>query len=193
MMSNLDNNKELIRKIEKVVSEISIPDSNQKAMLFSAFLQDAMSHFLSMNLLIEKKLYNSAFALVRVFFDTIIRGQYIVYILDDATINHMYTTTSDWQFLGTKKMCQDLDAHFGENIFDSTRNASYSMMCDYTHTGQTQIARHFNESTVTVEPNFDKSLIVDTLKGNYALMELFAKNYIAFMKSEGLINCELSL
>lgn len=189
----VNNNDELIKKIGKIVEKIEVPDSNQKAMLFSAFLQDANSHFLSMNILIETRLYNSAFALVRIFFDTIIRGQYAIHIWDDAFIDQMLATTNDWSFPSTAKMCQELDGYFGGDIFERIRKNSYGMMCDYTHTGQTQIARHFNESTATIEPHFDKSLIIDTLKGNHTLMELFANNYISFMKAEGLLSNEANL
>lgn len=56
----LDKNKKLIDKVEKIASMVEIPDSNQKAMLFGAFLQDATSHYHAMNILIDKRLYNFA-------------------------------------------------------------------------------------------------------------------------------------
>ncbi len=189
----LDKNKKLIDKVEKIASMVEIHDSNQKAMLFGAFLQDATSHYHAMNILIEKKLYNSAFALVRVFFDAIVRGQYAIYICDDAKINEMYSIQKDWQFPKTKEICPALDAHFRIDIFEKTRASSYGMMCDYAHIGQNQIARHFDESKATIEPNFDDSLMVDTLQGNYTLMEMFAKNFIDYMQAEKLLDSEVNL
>lgn len=189
----IEKNKKMIEKIEKIASMVEIPDSNQKAMLFGAFLQDAISHFHAMNILIDKKLYNSAFALVRVFFDAIVRGQYAIYIYDDAKINEMYSIQRDWQFPKTKEVCSALDAHFRTDIFEKTRASSYGMMCDYTHIGQNQIARHFDESKATIEPNFDDSLIVDTLLGNCTLMEMLAKNFISYMQAEQLLGSEVSL
>lgn len=189
-MSPIENeiatNEELFFEIEAKVSQIKISDSDLKSMLFAAFLQDALSHFISINILIEKKLFNTAFALVRIFFDTIIRALYAVYILDTGTFNKMYTNTIDWDFPKTKVMCSELDKYFGEDIFEKIRTNSYGTMCDYTHIGKTQIARHFDEPNDLIKPHFDDSLIVDTLKGNYVLMELLAKNFIAYIQSNGL-------
>ena len=162
-------------------------------MLFSAFLQDALSHFYSMNILIKNKLYNSAFALVRVFFDTLIRGQYAVYIFNDIDVNKMYLKQENWNFPKTKDMCKQLDEFFKEDIFDKIRTNAYGMMCDYIHIGRNQIARHFNEEKCIIEPNFDSKLIIDTLTGNYNLMELFAKNFIEFMKQHKMLTQEVSL
>ena len=162
-------------------------------MLFSAFLQDALSHFYSMNILIKNKLYNSAFALVRVFFDTLIRGQYAVYIFNDIDVNKMYLKQENWNFPKTKDMCKQLDEFFKEDIFDKIRTNAYGMMCDYIHIGRNQIARHFNEEKCIIEPNFDSKLIIDTLTGNYDLMELFAKNFIEFMKQHKILPQEVSL
>lgn len=189
----IEKNHRLAKKIEEIISLIEIPDDNEKAMLFSGFLQDALSHFYSMNILIENKLYNSAFSLVRVFFDTLIRGQYVVYIFDDIAVNIMYSNQENWNFPKTKNMCKELDIFFEADIFDKIRTNSYEMMCDYAHIGQNQIARHFNEEKCTIEPNFDNTLIIDTLEGNYTLMELFANNFIVFIKQAGLLNKDVNL
>lgn len=186
-------NRELIQKIEKIACTIEIDSNNYRIMLFSGFLQEAISHFYAINYLIEIKLYNSAFALIRIFFDTLIRGQYIVYIIDNNTLNEMYLDSKDWKLPKINDMCLQLDTLFRENIFNEIRLSSYGAMCDYTHIGQMQIARHFNELTALIKPNFEESLILDTLEGSYTLMELFAKNYIAFMKASKLLDSEVIL
>lgn len=191
IIKRIQLNKQLVGKIERMARTIQVPDDNQKAMVFSGFLQDAISHFLAMNILIEKGLYNSAFALVRIFFDTLIRGQYMVYIIDASALNEMYLGSKDWQFPKTKAMCLELDKFFEENIFEKIRKNSYGQMCDYTHIGKTQIARHFHESTALIKPNFEEILIIDTLEGSYALMDLFANNFQSFMQATGLLASEI--
>lgn len=181
------------KTLETILSPIDVPEENHKAMLFTAFLQDSLSHFYSINILIDKKLYNSAFALVRVFFDTLVRGQYLVYIMEDTLVNSMYNENIEWKFPKTKNMCKELDTFFDEQIFDNIRTATYEMMCDYTHIGRNQIARHFNDAKATVEPNFSIELILDTLKSSSTLMKLFAKNYIAFMQDSELLDKSVSL
>jgi len=118
-----------------------------------------------------------------VFFESIVRGQYIAFFLDDAKIDAMYTNPKKWKSLQITEMCKDLDSYFKVDMFDKIREQNYGTMCDYTHIGYNQIARHFNEEKCTIEPNFDTALIIDMLKGNHILLEFFAKNFIAFMES----------
>ena len=184
-------NDELCKKIEEIISTIEIPDANQKAMLFAAFLQNSLSHFCAINILIEKRLFNSAFALIRVFFESILRGQYMAYIYDNTIVNTIYTNRKKWKFPAPEKMCKDLDRLFEVDMFDKIKTQSYGMMNDYTHTGHNQIARHFSEEKCTIEPDFDAALIIDTLKGNYTLMNFFAKKFIAFMKDIEILNKNL--
>ncbi len=179
ILNQININKQLAYKIEDELSSIEVPDDNQKAMLFTAFLQDTLSHYYAMNILIEKQLYNSAFALVRVFFDSIVRGLYVIYI-DKEVFEKS-------NFPKTKNMCKELDKFLKTNIFEKIRTNTYGMMCDYAHVGQNQIARHFNEESGLIQPTFEDSLIIDTLRGNYDLLELFAKKYIAFFKKIGLL------
>jgi len=74
----LEHNKKFGNTIEIEMLNNLVSDNNTELMVFTAYLQNALSHFCAMNILIEKGLYNSAFALVRVFFDTIVRGHYAV-------------------------------------------------------------------------------------------------------------------
>ena len=63
-----------------------------------------------MNILTEKNLLNSSFAMIRVFFDNIIRGQYSIYIYESEKINEMFTIIKDWEFPKNKVMCLELDS-----------------------------------------------------------------------------------
>lgn len=188
IQTKLQQNQDLGNKIEDILSQIEIPDDNQKALLFTAFLKNGLSHFYSMNLLIEKKLYHSAFAFARVFFDNIIRGEYSIYILDNTKIDEMFVNLNDWKFPNTTTMCQKLDESFRNSFFENIRTQSYGIMCDFTHTSSNQIARWFNAEKNLIESNFSNDEVVDLLEGNYNLMKRFAKNYIAFMKANNLLN-----
>lgn len=193
IVEQIKMNENTGKNLETILSQIEISEENHRAMLFTAFLQDSLSHFYSINILVDKKLYNSAFALIRVFFDTLVRGQYMAYIMDNDILNRMYIGNIDWKFPNTTDMCKELDTFFDAEIFDKIRANSYGTMCDYTHIGQNQIARHFNDEKATIEPNFSIELILDTLKSSSALMELFAKHYMAFMKSSELLDKKVTL
>lgn len=168
-------NREFLEKLEALLFKIEILDNNQRNMLLIGFERNALSHYLSINLLIENKLYNSAFALVRVLFENIIRGAYMYRILDNATISTMCTSQKWDGFFGKfGDMCQALDTHYGEGFFVKTKNSAYKMMNDYTHTGVNQIARNFNEAKGQVEADFSEDLICDTLEGNFVLFKILS-------------------
>lgn len=191
----LIENDNLVKKIESISSLIEVQDDNQKAMLFTGFLQNAISHYHSMNILIEKELYNSAFSLVRVLFENIIRAEYMNKYLSDEQIEEMYVKTN-WDKIFTKSigdMAKEIDEKYGQVLYSDAKSNAYKMMNEYTHTGHNQIARWFNEESGKIEPNFDDGLIVDTLKGNYILLELFAKHYIEYMKQSNLLSNEVNL
>lgn len=193
IQTKIKQNQDLVNKIEDILSQIEITDDNRKALLFTAFIKNGLSHFYSMNLLIEKELYHSAFAFTRVFFDNIVRGEYSIYILDDIKIAEMFTNLNDWDFPKTRQMCPKLDEYFGNTFFEDIRIQSYGMLCDFTHTSNNEIARWFNEEKNLIESNFTNNEVIDLLEGNYNLMKRFAKNYIAFMKTNNLLNDEVNL
>jgi hypothetical protein len=192
IQTKIKQNQDLGKRIKDILSSIQITDNKQKALLFTAFLKNGLSHFCSMNLLIEKKLYHSAFAFVRVFFDNILRGEYSIYILDDTKIDEMFSSLNDWKFV-TKEMCQKLDEFFENTFFNDIRMNSYGMMCDFTHTSNNQIARWFNDEKDLIESNFTENEIINLLEGNFILMERFVKNYIAFMKAHNLLDDGVNL
>jgi hypothetical protein len=134
-----------------------------------------------MNLLIEKKLYNSSFALVRVFFENIIKARYVYMFFEDAKINKMYGK-KDWDSIfrndGKKielgQMCIEIDCIHEDSFHTTIKNNAYKKMNDFTHTGAYQIASNFNVVDGLIEPNFDKNLIKNTLEDNFKLMKTFS-------------------
>ena len=193
IQTKIKQNQDLANKIEDILSQIEIPDDNQKALLFTAFIKNGLSHFYSMNLLIKENLYHSAFAFVRVFFDNILRGEYSIYILDDIKIDEMFSNLNHWNFPKTKKMSPKLDEFYGNTFFEDIRKQYYGILCDFTHTSNNQIARCFNEEKNLIESYFTDDEIIDLLDGNYILLERFTKNYIEFMKDSNLLENRVNL
>lgn len=182
MYNKLDDlilkNYELSKYIEELDSKIKVSDDNKRAMLLVGFFNNARIHFYSMNLLIKKRLYNSAFALVRVFFENIIKARYVYMFFDDAKIEKMYGK-DDWDSIFKKEpnlgdMCKAIDTKNGENFYETIKNNAYKKMNDFTHTGAYQISSNFNVTDGLVEPSFSEKLIKDALRGNFELMKTFS-------------------
>ena len=174
-------NNKFSKYIEELTSKIEIDNFKKKEMILIGFFNNARIHFYSMNLLIEKKLYNSAFALVRVFFENIIKARYVNMFFDDAKIKTMYSK-DNWDNIfkdsGTKielgKMCEEIDCILEDNFHTTIKNNAYKKMNDFTHTGAYQIASNFNVTDGIIEPSFDEELIKDTIKSNFELMKTFS-------------------
>jgi hypothetical protein len=62
----IKKNISLLMNILLLINKVNVSDSNVRDMLIAGFILNCLTHFEAMNVLI-KKLYNSAFALVRVF------------------------------------------------------------------------------------------------------------------------------
>ena len=163
----LKSDIELVSEIERLLVKINIMNNNERDKLLAGFTRNMISHFLAINILIEKKLYNSAFALVRIYFENIIKLKYMYYIMDDLEIEKMYKDKNwDKYFPTMKIMTEKIDNFYeiGTSLYSEIKNNAYKTMNDYTHTGPTQISRHFNES------NFDDKLILETLESSRMLL-----------------------
>lgn len=178
---------ELVRKIEKLMTKVDIMSDNKRDMLLAGFSRNVLSHFISINYLMEKKLYNSAFALERIFFENIIKLKYMYYSMDDQKIITIYDANSwDRHFPKPLQVMVDkIDLESGIEFYSEIKDRVYTIMNDYTHTGANQIARNFGESDTSIESNFSDELILDTLKGNKVLLKT---SIIVFLESIGLKN-----
>jgi len=171
-------NFEFSKYIEQMASKLEIKNYNKREIILVGFFNNARIHFYSMNLLIDKKLYNSAFALVRVYFENIIKARYVYMFFEEARIEKMYGK-NDWDSIFKKEpnigaMCELIDCIIENNFHTKIKNNAYKKMNDFTHTGAYQITSNFNVQDGLIEPSFDKDFIIDTLKGNFELMKIFS-------------------
>jgi len=174
-------NNDLSKYIDELASKIKVNDANQRDMLLFGFLNNARIHFYSMNLLIKKRLYNSAFALVRVFFENIIKARYVYMFFDNDKIEKMYKKdnwdsifSNDGKRIELGQMCEEIDCIIENNFYTTIKNNAYKKMNDFTHTGAYQIASHFNVVDGLIEASFSEELIKDALEGNFELMKTFS-------------------
>lgn len=188
--SQLQHNMNFVKRIESLKVKIEIMSDNKRDMLLAGFSRNLLSHFLSINILIEKKLYNSAFALERIFFDNVIRLNYMYLIMNDTKISTIYDANSwDKKFPTIHKMSEKIDEKFDIPFYLPIKEEVYKIMNDYTHTGANQIARNFNELATTISSNFSEELILDTLKGNKALLKT---STVVYLEGIGLKNSFIS-
>jgi acyl carrier protein len=158
----IEKNLKLLQEIEEIAKKITI-GSEKRDLLFSGFFRNTLSHYYSIIILCDKKLYNSAFSLIRVFFESAIRADYLHIKLPDEKINNLYGGVG-WNraFPTVGEICEEIDAEYDSDFYTKIKNIAYNPMNDYTHTGYQQISRNF-DGEGTVKASFSEDLIIDSL------------------------------
>ncbi len=149
-----------IGTLNPLISKVKIDNSHKKDMLLAAFTRLIIMHTQSIHLLIEKKLPNSAHALFRPLFETILRMKYMYYIMDLTNIDTLYDATSgNEKFLSPKSMAEKIDAHLEVEFYTRILNDIKKHNNDFTHTGIEQIASMFDSNgNVSMCKNYKRQL-----------------------------------
>ncbi len=168
----IEKNRELGLKIDKLMEKISIESNNKRDTLLAGFSRNLLCHFISINYLMENRLYSSAFSLERIFFENVIRLKYMYYIMDDQEIEKIYNANSwDKHFPKIKEMIKKIDIFLENDFYEKIKEKTYKLMNDFVHTGVNQIANHFSDTGLLIKSHFSDELILDTLKGNRVLLK----------------------
>jgi hypothetical protein len=187
IQKQIERNILFLKEVEDIAEKISIPNNNEKEMLFYGFFRTSLSHYCAINILCEKKLYNSAFSLIRLLFEAIIKAEYLYCAVSSKKIHDLYNGRN-WNnpqkyerhnaFPKIHAMCSKIDTQYGGTFYsDIINNKSYAAMNDYTHTGFKQICRNFNQENGTIEPNFDEELIMDCLISVKTMVRILSKRF----------------
>lgn len=191
----ISKHKLLEIEISRILNQVKISDENRRDLLLSGFFNNYICHFKSIYILMEQKLYNTAFGLIRILFENAVRAIYMYETFEDEKIDKMYkimysqNPKKDWDFNSVGSMCGKLDDKYVD-YFTGIKERAYSPMNDYTHTGANQIAKNFDENG-QLTSNFNQSMILDTLKGTYSLSKIFTTIYFENVGlSQGIITTE---
>lgn len=189
ILKQFSDNIEFVKKTEALMEKVEIQGNNERDMLLAGFSRNLLGHFISINFLMEKQLYNSAFALERVLFENAIKLKYMYRIMEVKKITTIYNANRwDKHFPTMTEMVEAVDKEAGVEFYKPIKDNVYKVMCDYTHTGVNQIARNFSDTGSTAGSNFSDELILDTLEGNKQLLKT---SIIVFLESIGLKNGSL--
>ena len=186
VQNQIDENKDFIRITETLMKKVIIYDDKKRDMLLVGFSSNAIKHFLAITILVEEQLYSSAFALVRVLYENVIRLEYMYFLMNDDKINTLYKFNNwDNHFPKISKMIKDIDSLTDVKHYSDMHLKAYKIMNDYTHTGSIQIANNFNESASTIESNYDEKVIIDVMKSCKFLLK---STIVIFLEDAGYKN-----
>jgi hypothetical protein len=155
-------------KIGDLVTSYSQYPNDNKSLLLLAYKSIIAEHHNAIFLLVQNGLNGSAFALVRVLYETFYRAHWAVGCATKEQVDE--TLEGKEVFPDMSVMVKKIDATFGtEDFFQIIKKDSWRAMNDYTHSGLLQISRRFENNEVS--PNYDTGEIVEVLNGiNMALI-----------------------
>jgi len=123
------------------------------------------------HLLVNNKLFGSAFALIRPFYETYYRALWMLKYATDTEVEGIANGKFTFPNMGSK--IKDLDAIYtGTDFFEQLKKNSWSAMCDYAHTGRLQLSRRWTEDEL--EPNYKDGEIIEVIKGTETILLMFA-------------------
>ncbi len=151
--------------------ENKVVGNNERQILLIAYFDICMEHMQSIHLLINNKLYGSAFALVRPFYETYYRALWMLKFASDKQIEGIQNNKFDFPNMGSK--IKELDSVYTDtDFFEKIKSNSWNTMCDYAHSGTLQLSRRWTDDEL--EPNYADGEIIEVLQGTKVILLMFA-------------------
>lgn len=151
--------------------EDKIVGNNERQTLLIGYFDICMEHIQSIHILVNSKLFGSAFALIRPFYETYYRALWMLKFATDVEMEGIANGEFTFPNMGSK--IKDLDTIYtGTNFFEQLKKNSWSAMCDYAHTGCLQLSRRWKENEL--EPNYKDGEIIEVIKGTEIILLMFA-------------------
>ena len=168
--------------------------SNTKNLLLIAYADLALEHHKAIWLLIDAKLYGSAYALLRPVYEVMLRGYWINKCASPPQIEAAFY---DDEFpVGTKRMLADIKRDYlapvepgasdvepeQADLFIQQLRKIWNAACSYAHSGSLQLSRRFVGTQV--KPNYTDSDIVQVKRlATAALFLLLNMFFVSMEKS----------
>ena len=181
ILSIIDKGRNLKLQIRKMVIKHDYPKGNKNLILLG-YHSIMVEHHDSIHLLIQNKLYGSAFALVRAFYEPLYRALWVNACAKDNQISKIMKGKD--AFPKMKEMVEQIDnAYRTDDFWQRIKNNSWSAMNDYTHAGIRQLSRRFVEDEVA--PNYHLGEVIEVLDGtNMALLLMALFFFNVYKKTE---------
>ena len=125
-----------------------------------ACLGIAQEHHESIVLLIEHKLNASAYALLRVAFESYVRGMWLALCASDEQVTHFWAGGEPPK-MDALLLQLERDPGFSEEVFSGIKRAHWRTLCAFTHAGGLQVQRWNSETSI--EPTYAPTEVAQVL------------------------------
>lgn len=162
----VEKSENLTHWIDSKVDGFEVP-SILRFRLSAGCIDQALEHQKSIILLVRYKHFGSALALVRLIFESYVRGVWIHQCASDAEVEMFAKDKLKKSFPELLREIEKQDG-FDDGILSSIHLRSWDAMNSFTHTGYKQSVRRNTETSI--EPNYSEEEILETLNFANALV-----------------------
>jgi hypothetical protein len=136
--THLDRSIDQILWISQTLTGVVIPSmpTSLRHQLAGATLHVAVEHHQAIVLLLEQKVYASAFALLRCLFEAYIRGAWLSTVASDAEVEH--ADRDKFPQFGVMVKALENGSALPVGIMSKVKDDNWGMLNSLTHTGQAQ-------------------------------------------------------
>jgi|SRR3990172_1115412 len=154
-----------IQWLDKQIDGLEVK-ADDRSRLAASLLDMAHEHHKAIVLLIVHKLTGSAFALIRLLFESYIRGVWLHRSASQVEIAAFKAEKLDKKFKDLVSAVETLDG-FESGVLSDTQKRSWKALNSFTHGGFAQAVRRITEKTI--EANYDTDEIIEALRFSRAL------------------------
>lgn len=159
IQDNIRKSEALIQWMDQCIDGLEI-SSDERTRISATCFDVALEHQKSIVLLIANQLVGSAFSLVRLLFETYIRGLWLGKCASEKELKEYKKDKLNKTFFTLIQEIEQIEG-FQEGILSKAKTVSWKVMSSYTHSGFYQSVRR-NKSD-TIEPSYDEDEILEVL------------------------------
>jgi len=158
-MKSIATSEKIIPWADSKINNLEISSDDRPRIAASCF-DIAIEHQKAIILLIAKKLYGSAFALVRLLFEAYIRGLWLNHCANEKEIDKFKKGKIDKEFGQLIKEIENIDG-YNVGVLSKAKQAGWKVLNSFTHSGFNQVVRRNTDSTI--EPNYPEEEIEEAI------------------------------
>lgn len=186
-MNLLTKSIELSKWVDKKLNGLEV-SAEEKNLIATSCYDIAIENQKAIPILIERKLYGSAFSLVRVQFEAYIRGLWLSKCANQTEVDQFKKNKIKKTFAELIQDIENIDG-YKNGVLSKAKTAGWGAMNSFTHTGMSQIARR--SSATHIEPDYDQKEIEEVLSFSNAVSLLSIFEIAILAKNNDLMKSAL--
>lgn len=144
------------------LNEAIIENTTSRKRVVAACFAVVLDHFDAILALLGRnpKICSSAFALMRLTYESYVRGLWLAYCATDDEVEKL--SANNFELPKTPKMIKAIESVGFDKHLSNIYSTNWKQLCDYTHTGALQI-QGWN-TAFAIEPNYSDDEIIDVVR-----------------------------